>query len=153
MGFRMSDIWGRWNIGGEKFRMWGGGDVWMEWRRENFGCDIPDRMLAEENFSGARCPDRMLAEKNFQMQGRPDGMAAGGIPGAMCPDGMAAEEFRMRYVWVEWRREEFLDAICPGGMAAGGILDAICLDGMNVVMSSMKDRYGLYGYEGLGEWF
>ena len=24
---------------------------------------------------------------------------------------------------------------------------------MNVVMGSMKDRYGLYGYGGLGEWF
>ena len=109
-----------------------GGDVRMEWQREN---------------------DRMLAEKNFRMQGRSDGMVAGGIPGAMCPDGMVAEEFRMRYVRVEWRRKEFPDAICPSGMAAGGILDAICPDGMNVVMSSMKDRYGLYGYEGLGEWF
>ena len=57
----------------------------------------------------------------------------------MCPDGMAAEEFRMRYV--------------RGGMAAGGIPNVICPDGMNVVMSSMKDRYGLYGYGGLGEWF
>ena len=46
-----------------------------------------------------------------------------------------------------------LDAICPGGMVAGGIPDAICSDGMNVVMSSMKVRYGLYGYGGLGEWF
>ena len=69
----------------------------------------------------------------------PGGMAAGGIPYAMCPDGMAAEEFRMRYV--------------RGGMAAGGIPNVICPDGMNVVMSSMKDRYGLYGYGDLGEWF
>ena len=45
------------------------------------------------------------------------------------------------------------NAICLGGMAVGGIPDAICPDEMNVVMSSMKDRYGLYGYGGLGEWF
>ena len=45
-----------------------------------------------------------LAKKNFGCGGRPDGMAAGGIPDAMCPDGMAAEEFRMRYVRVEWRQ-------------------------------------------------
>ena len=27
------------------------------------------------------------------------------------------------------------------------------MSGWNVVMSSMKVRYGLYGYGGLGEWF
>ena len=58
--------------------------VQMECARENFGCAMPDRMLAEENFrmrdapdrmlkegefSDARCPDRMLAEKNFRMRG------------------------------------------------------------------------------------
>ena len=39
----------------------------------------------------------MLAEKNSRCGGRPDGMAAGGIPDAICPDGMGAGEFRMRY--------------------------------------------------------
>ena len=108
-----------------------------------------------------------LAKKNFGCGGR--------------PDGMAAEEFRMRFFRMEWRRENFgcdmpdrmlakenfrmrgtsrcnggggiQDEICPGGMATGGIPDAVCPDGMIVVMSSMKDRYGLYGYGGLGEWF
>ena len=150
------------------------------------------------------------AEKNSGCGGRPDGMVAGGILDAICPDGMTAEEFRMRYVRMEWRRENsgcdmpdrmlaeenfqmrdariecwrrrisgcggcpggmgggrnsgcdvsewnggggIPDAICPGGMAAGGIPDAIYPDGMNVVMSSMKVRYGLYGHGGLGEWF
>ena len=49
------------------------------------------------------------------------------------------EEFRMQDVRMECRR--------------GGISDAMCPDGINVVMSSMKDRYGLYGHGGLGEWF
>ena len=40
-----------------------------------------------------------------------------------------------------------------GWNGGGGIPDAMCPDGINVVMSSMKDRYGLYGHGGLGEWF
>ena len=59
-----------------------------EFTKWDFGCEI----------SGE---GRTLAEKNFRMQGRSDGMVAGGIPGAMCPDGMAAEEFWMRYVRME----------------------------------------------------
>ena len=37
----------------------------------------------------------------------------------------------------EWQRRSIPDAICPGRM--------------NMVMSSMKDRHGLYGYGGLSE--
>ena len=56
-------------------------------------------------------------------------------------------------VRVEWRREEFQMRWTSGWNDDGGISNAICPGGMNVVMSSMKDRYGLYGYGGLGEWF
>ena len=47
--------------------------------------------------------DGTSAEKNSRCGGggRSDGMAAGGIPDAICPDGMVAEEFRMRYVRME----------------------------------------------------
>ena len=115
--------------------------------------------------------------------GRPDGMATGGILDAICSDGMAAEEFWMRYVRMEcwWRRisgcrgtsrwngdgRNFRirgmfgwngggrNSRCnvSGWNGGGGIPDAICPGGMNVVRSSMKDRYGLHGYGGLGEWF
>ena len=56
-------------------------------------------------------------------------------------------------VRVEWRREEFRMRWTSRWNGGGGIPNAICPGGMNVVMSSMKDRYGLYGYGGLGEWF
>ena len=71
------------------------------------------------------------------------------------PNRMLAEEnFRMRDARIEcWRRRISECGGRPSGMVAGGIPDAICPDGMNVVMSSMKDRYELYGYGGLGEWF
>ena len=65
----------------------------------------------------------------------------GGIPDAIC-------------VRVEcWRRRNSECDGCPGGMAAGGILDAMRPDGINMVVSSMKNGYGLYGHGGLGEWF
>ena len=65
----------------------------MEWRRENSGCDMPDRMLAEENFRMRDARIECWRRRIFGCRGRPSGMAAGGIPDAMCPDGMAAEEF------------------------------------------------------------
>ena len=43
---------------------------------------------------------------------------------------------------MEWWREEWQCRSIP---------DAICSGGMNMVMSSMKDRHGLYGYGGLSE--
>ena len=86
---------------------------------------MPNRMLAEENFRMRDARIECWRRRISGCGGRPGGMAARGIP----------------------------NAICLGGMAVGGIPDAICSDGMNVVMSSMKDRYGLYGYGGLGEWF
>ena len=94
--------------------------VQMEWRRGNSECDMPYRMLADENFrmrdARIECWQRRIFE---------------------CGD-----------VRVEWWREEFRCDV-SGWSSGGGILDAICPGGMNVVMSSMKDRYGLYGY---GAW-
>ena len=65
----------------------------------------------------------------------------GGIPNAIC-------------VQVEyWRRRNSGCDGRLGGMAVGGIPDAMRPDGMNMVVSSMKDGYELYGHGGLGEWF
>ena len=55
-------------------------------------------------------------------------------------------------VRVEWRRRNS-GCEMSGWNGGRGIPDAICPDGMNLAMSSMKDRYRLYGYGGLGEWF
>ena len=116
-------------------------------RVECWGGGIPDAMR----------PDGMAAGGISGCGGRPGGMAeggipdvgasrwnvsggAGGIPGAMCPDGMAAGEFWMQYA--------------SGWSVSGGeIPDAMRPDGINMVVSSMKNGYGLYGDGGLGEWF
>ena len=57
------------------------GDVRMEWRRRNFGCDMPDRMLAEENFRMWETSGWNGGGRNSRCDGRP------------C--GMTTEEFRM----------------------------------------------------------
>ena len=76
----------------------------------------------------------------------------------------------MRVAGCKWRRGKAPEREGGRGqMAAGGRLRnamgvqrkmATGISGcdvrpgrMNVVMGSMKDRYGLYGYGGLGEWF
>ena len=95
----------------------------MEWQRRNSECDVLDRMLVEKNFRMRGTSGWNGGERNSECN--VSGWNGGG---------------------------GILDAICPGGMAAGGIPDVICPDGMNVIMSSMKDGYGLYGYGGLGKW-
>ena len=76
--------------------------VRMEWRRRNSGCD-----MSGWNVGGGEFPDAGGRPGGMAMGGISGygecsgGMAAGGIPDAMCPDGMAVEEFRMRYVRVE----------------------------------------------------
>ena len=110
--------------------------------------------MSADRIPGARCPGGMLAEENFWMR-RASGWNGrrhaecdvsgwngnGGIPNAIC-------------VQVEcWRRRNSGCDGRLGGMAAGGILDAMRPDGMNMVVSSMKDGYELYGHGGLGEWF
>ena len=64
-----------------------------EFTKWDFGCEI----------SGE---GGTLAKKNSGCRGRPDVMAATGIPDAICPDGMEAGEFQMRYVWMEMVAQE-----------------------------------------------
>ena len=97
--------------------------------------------MSADRIPGARCPGGMLAEENFWMRRASGWNGNGGIPNAIC-------------VQVEcWRRRNSGCDGRLGGMAAGGILDAMRPDGMNMVVSSMKDGYELYGHGGLGEWF
>ena len=112
-----------WKVGGRN-----SGCVMSGW---NGGGEISDAICRVEcwrrRVPNARCPDRMnVGRMEFWRVRHPGGMAGGGIPDA---GGTS-----------EWN----------GG---GGILDAICPNEMDVVMSSMKVRYGLCGYAGLEEWF
>ena len=105
---------------------------------QNSGCGTSgEGGTSGDRIPGVRHSDEMAAEKN---SGTPEWNGGGEDSGSETPGQNGGGE----------------DFGCETPGWNGGGEDFRVRDirrRQNVVMSSMKDRYGLHGYGGLGEWF